>query len=125
MGLGFRHIGTKRLTWRLLVGLVKHSPPDSALMRVTHGEQVAWSAGEYLLAIVVDLLQYLVWFQTKDGHEGRNRPKPVTRPGTRPVDGTSLGGRGIASDLVDFNAKFAVMAAKQAAEKAALEAGTE
>lgn len=94
-------------------------------MRVTHGEKVAWTPAEYLLAIVVDLIQYLVWFKTKDGHEGRNRPTPVTRPGAQPVDGISLGGRGIAADLADFKAKFAVMAAKQESEKAALEAGTE
>lgn len=122
MGLGVRHVGSRRLTWRLLVGLVRYSANDSALMRAAHGEQMAWSPAEYLLAIVVDLLQLDLWFQTEDGHKNRNRPQPVNRPGQRSAGGMSLGGKGIATDLADFKVKYAALAAKQEAEKATQEA---
>lgn len=32
----------------------------------------------YLLACIADRLSYLVWFQTKDGQKGRNRPHLFT-----------------------------------------------
>lgn len=32
---------------------------------------------ETLLALIADSLQMLVWFKTKDGHKGTNRPKSI------------------------------------------------
>lgn len=40
-----------------------------------------WSLNEYLLADVVDTLRWLQWAKTEDGSRGRNRPRPVPRPG--------------------------------------------
>lgn len=55
-------------------------PPGAALWRA---KQVAgaWTNGEHLLAGVVDLLAGANWQRTKDGSEGRNKPKPLARPG--------------------------------------------
>lgn len=100
------------------MGLVRYAPASSAVVRVTHGEQVAWSPAEHLLANLVDLTQYLVWFKTADGQKGRNRPQPVRRPGAEaPTDGASLGSQGVATDLDDFNRKYAALAAAQAQRK--------
>lgn len=51
------------------------------MFRVVHGERGRWSDVEHLLAWIVDLLNLLVWFKTKDGQKGSNRPKRVIRPG--------------------------------------------
>lgn len=40
-----------------------------------------WGLTEMLLADIVDSQRWQVWAKTKDGHKGRNRPKPVPRPG--------------------------------------------
>lgn len=43
--------------------------------------RAAWSRSEHLLAGQVDALALLVWAKTKDAQHGRNRPKPIPRPG--------------------------------------------
>lgn len=46
------------------------SPPDD------------WWTGERdLLAGVIDSVNVLVWLHTKDAQDGKNRPKPIPRPG--------------------------------------------
>jgi hypothetical protein len=72
------------LNWREIAAMVKHSDRGSALYKVVHGEKAAWSITDHLLAMLVDLMQILVWFKTKDGSKGRNRPKPLPRPGEGP-----------------------------------------
>lgn len=37
-----------------------------------------------LLAAAVDQLTVLAWMKTEDGAKGRNRPKPIPRPGVEP-----------------------------------------
>lgn len=61
---------------------IDHLPRDSALRRAQLGEYAGWGENEYLLARAVDALNVLVWQPTKDGHDGRNLPEPVWRPGT-------------------------------------------
>ena len=74
-------LGTPELPWSAVVALVRHTRPGDALYRESNGELGRWSETEYLLADVIDTLNTLVWFKTKDGQKGHNRPKPYPRPG--------------------------------------------
>ncbi|MFP3156340.1 DUF5361 domain-containing protein [Lachnospiraceae bacterium ZAX-1] len=38
-----------------------------------------YSMSTQLAGFQIDLLQYLVWFQTKDASKGRNRPNPILK----------------------------------------------
>lgn len=121
IGLRLDHLGTRRLRWRLLVSVVKYAPPDSALMRATFGAQVAWSTTEHLLASLVEMVNWLVWAKTEDAQHGRNRPKPIQRPGVARQDGQVLGKGGFAT-YDEFKARYAQIAAAQVAARAAQEA---
>lgn len=54
---------------------------DSRLMRALAGRHA--DSQSLLLAAAVDRLTTLVWFQTKDGAKGRNRPKSIVESLTR------------------------------------------
>lgn len=73
-----------RLSWRALKAFAKHADRSSALYRVTVGPGAAWDAGEYMLAILVDLASAELYSKTRDAKSGRNRPKPLRRPGDAP-----------------------------------------
>lgn len=66
--------------------MVRHTPAaKSALAIELRPEDAPWETlDSHLLAEVVDRLGLLLWAKTKDGQKGRNRPKPVDRPGRRP-----------------------------------------
>src|SRR5699024_8611144 len=83
-GLRLRDVGGKSFTWRDLLVIVRQSKRDSALFRAMHPNEHQWGVTELLQAQTVDLLSLLVWFKTKDGQKGRNRPDPVPRPGVEP-----------------------------------------
>jgi len=59
---------------------------------------------EHLQALTFDVLQTIAWLQSKDGAEGRNRPKPLPRPGVS-VDETRTGTASL--DLDDMAALLA------------------
>ncbi len=84
-GLRLRHLPSRRFNWRDLWVIVKHLPEDSAIHRALAviDEDSIWSPEMMVNAEILDLVAYLVWFQTKDGQTGRNRPKPFPRPGYR------------------------------------------
>lgn len=42
-----------------------------------------WTVTDHLLALEVDYLAILAWQGTKDGQKGRNKPKPLPRPGDK------------------------------------------
>lgn len=42
-------------------------------------QDLKYSLDTVLLANIVDRLSYLVWFKTKDGQKGRNRPMSVAQ----------------------------------------------
>lgn len=44
-------------------------------------EKQRWGLAEQLLAVNADALNWLVWSKTKDAEKGRNKPKPIPRPG--------------------------------------------
>lgn len=68
----------------------------------------AWTVSEHLLAIIGDRLALLVWQNTKDGHAGRNQPKPIPRPGVTDPDeqrfGTAVPLEEMRTILDDWNA---------------------
>lgn len=75
-----------------LVQYVKFSPEKSAFMQ-THAEQdSAWGLNEQLLAAIVDQLAILIWFKTKDGAKGINRPELIPRPGVESDDSQKIKG---------------------------------
>jgi hypothetical protein len=55
----------------LAVGL----SPDSRIKREFSG--MKYPIDTILLAHIADTLRILVWFQTKDGHNGTNRPESI------------------------------------------------
>lgn len=69
------------MTYPDLLAIVRYAPRGSAIARATLGEDVEWSLTNQLLAAQVDLLAVLRWYKTEDGSRGRNRPKPIPRPG--------------------------------------------
>lgn len=73
-----------RVSWRAVLAYTTHADRQSALFRTTAGARGAWDTSEYLLALLVDIAQTELWAKTKDAKTGRNRPKPVRRPGDEP-----------------------------------------
>lgn len=79
-GSRLRRMGTRELSWRDVLTICRSAPPKSRLA----GEldpRAAWGDGEYLLALVVDVLNVANWQRSKDGSKGRRPPKPIPRPG--------------------------------------------
>lgn len=76
------------VSWRAVLAMIRHAPREAATTRNIAPVASQWSQADYLLANLVDLLQLDVWFQTKNGRAGRKRPKPVRRPGEKPVKTT-------------------------------------
>lgn len=42
-----------------------------------------WGLPEMLAADIADSLRWLMWAKTPDAPKGRNRPKPIPRPGVK------------------------------------------
>lgn len=101
MGLRLDWLGTPALSWRDLLVIVNHLPPGSALRREELGESALWGLPEHLLALLGDRVADLVWLQTEDGANGRNRPPRLPRPGVEPAaDESRMGGPAV--DLIDM-----------------------
>lgn len=82
--------------------VARQSPATSALARALEPEQSSWTLNEQLLALVADYLAWLQWAQTEDGSKGRNRPKPIPRPGVEPdLDVQKFGSDPVALDALD------------------------
>ena len=52
-------------------------PPESRIMRKLSGNN--YDLRTLMTACILDYLAILTWFQTKDGHNNRNRPKSYTQ----------------------------------------------
>lgn len=94
-----------RLGWRALFAFLGNLPPDASYYRAIDPETAFWMGGsgvQNLLASVIDQLAVLVWQNTKDGHKGRKRPKPIKRPWSK--TNTDRIGRGAIpkSEWADF-----------------------
>lgn len=95
-----------RLSWRDLLVIVTQAPPTSAIYRARNPEW-SWGLSEQLLAAAVDALHTLAWMQSEDGQRGRNRPKPIPRPGVEPEGQTFGRAADGAGELVDIEAWLA------------------
>ncbi|MGI5222493.1 DUF5361 domain-containing protein [Nocardia sp. CA-290969] len=80
-GLRLRQLGTEALTWCDFRAIFAYPHPDMAVTRAMRPDEWQWGLTEQLLASAVDALTLLVWAKTKDAQKGRNRPKPIPRPG--------------------------------------------
>lgn len=80
-GMRLRWFPAADYTWRDLAVFVRHLGQDSALARVQMGKDSPWTLTTQLLALQADYLRMLLWMRSKDGAKGRNRPKPIPRPG--------------------------------------------
>lgn len=80
-------------TLRDLIIYIKHAPENTALYSAIVGDEEAmWGLSEQLLAAAIDHLAVMLWFQTKDGSKGINRPKPIPRPGVENEEKTVIKG---------------------------------
>ena len=102
LGLRLDWLGTDLLTWRDLLVVVRQAAPGSAIARAVEPEQAAWGLSEQLLALVADYLAWMQWAQSTDGEKGRNRPRPIPRPGVEPdVERSVFGSDPVALDELD------------------------
>lgn len=77
-----------RLPWRALFAFIQHLGPESAYYRQINPEYAQWTGPELLpniMASVLDGVNILIWQNSKDGSRGRNKPKPIQRPWSKPV----------------------------------------
>lgn len=95
--LSIGDVASGRVTLRRFGALVKGLPGDgTAYWRANRramkpGKSLAaapppadwWTPERDLLASLHDRLADLLWIQTKDAQTGKNRPRPIPRPGVR------------------------------------------
>lgn len=81
IGLRLRNCPSSGFTWRDLWLFIKHTPLTSNMARVMFPDKAGWTRENMLLAEVADSLHWLQWAKTKSGSKGRNKPKPIPRPG--------------------------------------------
>lgn len=65
----------RALSLKTAAALASGLPEDSRIMMKITGQRINTKTA--LLAGILDRLTTLVWFQTEDGHKGRNRPESV------------------------------------------------
>lgn len=100
-GLRLHQLGTKRLTWRDLLVITRHSPPGNAIDRAMNPDEFMWGLPEQLYATIVDQLRIANWMRTEDGSKGRNPPEPLPRPGLVDPDQTTFGEGPLPLDELD------------------------
>lgn len=81
LGRSIDDLGTRRLSWRDLLVIVRKSPRNSALYRERFPEDSEWGLPEQLLAAIFDVLQAGNW--QRGGGQGK-RPEQLPRPGVTP-----------------------------------------
>ena len=102
LGLRLRNFPSPSLTYGDMAVIVRQSSQDSAIARSVDPEQSAWTLSDQLLALVGDYLAWIAWSKTADGEKGRNRPKPIPRPGVEPdEDVRTFGSDPVALDELD------------------------
>lgn len=96
-------MGSKRLTWRHLLVIVKQLPAGSALDRAQRGAESELGSESYLLGLVVNLLQAMSW--QLGGNPKAPKPEPFLLPGQDAPEGaetvTSHRGRGMTVEEVN------------------------
>lgn len=95
-GLRLDQLGTRGLSWRDLLVIVRQSPTGSAVDRALSPKEAPWGLGEQLMAHVADLLATANWQRAGQGEP----PKPIVRPGVE-SDANTLGGGAVPIDEID------------------------
>lgn len=97
-GISLSDVVARRVTLRELGSLLRHMPADGTAQwrharrnpspDVKAAEPPAdwWVPERDLLAGISDGLSVLIWLHTEDARQGRNRPKPITRPGVKAAE---------------------------------------
>lgn len=95
-GLSLGDVAAGRLTWRRLRDLLewlpidgtalwrkhrRNPPPDAGKWQPTAPPDEYWTPDRHMQADLIDIGNLLLWSKTKDATHGRNRPKPIPRPG--------------------------------------------
>ncbi|MDF1902755.1 DUF5361 domain-containing protein [Mycolicibacterium smegmatis] len=83
-GLRLRNCPTEDFNWHDLKVIIRYLPVTSNLYSEMFPDRAGWTKEAMLTASVADSLHWLQWAKTKDGAKGRNRPKPIPRPGVTP-----------------------------------------
>lgn len=87
LGLRWRDVGTKALTWRDLSAIVTAAQPGSAIYRALTAEGSGWTATEYILADVYDAIERVRFYTAgAAGIKRPRKPKPYPRPGVTAKD---------------------------------------
>ena len=77
------------MSWRRLGVLIEHLPRESATVRSVRGEAAEWMPGDYILALIADLVAAGNWQRSQNPR--LPRPKPIPRPGQKADDGNRIG----------------------------------
>lgn len=101
VGVRLARLGTPDCEWTEVKAVVKNAlrDPHSELFHTLSPEDAGWGRLEQLLAAGVDVLNWLRWAQTKDGHRNVNHPKPIARPGIEKPE--KIGDAPLPSDEMD------------------------
>lgn len=82
-GMRLRNFPSPEHTWTDLKIFIRYLDVHSALYGLVYPDRAGWDKQNMLLANIADSLTWLQWAKTKDGSKGRNRPKPIPRPGVK------------------------------------------
>jgi hypothetical protein len=98
--MGLR-LETASLAWHDWWALLSASPPGTAMYRAQTEE---FGMTEHLLATMLDRLNTLCWYPTKDAHADppRNRPERVPRPGVEKRPDVPYNGMGLPANVVSI-----------------------
>lgn len=97
VGVTINELG-ERVSWRAVIGFVRHSGPSSALYRVSNGADSAWTLEAQLLALVADILNVANY--QRGGGKGA-KPKPIERPGVKNEQVQRFGGTAVSAKSFD------------------------
>lgn len=122
-GMRLRNFPSEEHTWGDLKIFIRHLDVHTSLYGVVYPDNSGWDRQNLLLANISDSLTWLQWAKTKDGRKGRNRPKPIPRPGVQAV--RSAGSKVPAAPLSQIKDRMAKRHAdnNNAAQKNQLTAG--
>jgi len=104
-GIRLRDFPSDRCNWSDLMLIIRNLDVHSALYIQTYPDRAHWDRTNMLLASIDDRLHWLQWAKTANGRKGRNRPKPIPRPGymTEQREGAKVK----AAPLSEVRSKFA------------------
>lgn len=83
--------------------MIYAAPPGTAIY---HAVEKGWTVSDHKLTDLIDLTKGLVWLQTQDGHDGKNRPTAEPRPTDKPTETPTAAPAGVEVSSVMSIAEF-------------------